>query len=132
MSVFNRLLVTTLPLVPKPIVRRVASRYPHNAVASERGFEGDVQSQRQGVAVLDCRRSRSAYAALTVLDGSRTSVQQQAPGEWPSRIACIVNQQQRIGGCYVSQIASLSSVNEVVHQQVHDTEVASSLAIGAF
>lgn len=27
MSVFNRLLVTTLPLVPKPIVRRVASRY---------------------------------------------------------------------------------------------------------
>jgi proline dehydrogenase len=27
MSVFNRLLVTTLPLVPKPMVRRVASRY---------------------------------------------------------------------------------------------------------
>ncbi len=27
MSAFNRLLVTTLPLVPKPIVRRVASRY---------------------------------------------------------------------------------------------------------
>jgi proline dehydrogenase len=27
MSVFNRLLVTTLPLVPKPIVGRVASRY---------------------------------------------------------------------------------------------------------
>ena len=27
MSVFNRLLVTSLPLVPKPIVRRVASRY---------------------------------------------------------------------------------------------------------
>ncbi len=27
MSTFNRLLVTTLPLVPKPIVRRVASRY---------------------------------------------------------------------------------------------------------
>jgi proline dehydrogenase len=27
MSVFNRVLVTTLPLVPKPIVRRVASRY---------------------------------------------------------------------------------------------------------
>ncbi len=43
MSVFNRLLVTTLPLVPKPIVRRVSRRYVAGdtldaAVATVRGL----------------------------------------------------------------------------------------------
>ena len=55
MSVFNRLLVTTLPLVPKPIVGRVARRY----VAGER--------LEDAVAVTRALNAQGAMATIDVL-----------------------------------------------------------------
>lgn len=55
MSVFNRLLVTTLPLVPKPIVGRVASRY----VAGE--------TREDAVRVIRSLNQEGAMATVDVL-----------------------------------------------------------------
>ena len=53
MSVFNRLLVTTLPLVPKPIVRRVASRYVAGETLEEAVRVIRVLNQEGAMATLD-------------------------------------------------------------------------------
>ena len=55
MSAFNRVLVTGLPLVPKPIVRRVASRY----VAGE--------TLADAIRVIQDLNGKGAMATLDVL-----------------------------------------------------------------
>jgi proline dehydrogenase len=81
MSVFNRLLVTALPLVPRPIVRRFASRYVagdslDKAVATARELnEAGAMATLDvlGEEVLDAERAHQfTEECLTVLDTIET------------------------------------------------------------
>ena len=83
MSLFNRLLVTTLPLVPKSIVGRVAARYVagetlDDAVRTVRalnaaGRHGDARRARRGGRPSARRRAAAVEEYMRVFDAIAAS-----------------------------------------------------------